>query len=148
MQTPKGPSLHIPSALKSLIKPDTLILFNKADLVSAAVCKQALALSGHMSWTVSLTTGEFTPEFLSDFSGTLQDRYDQPIIVHLLLFMICSHFRFHLNEAELFGGIPLVTRERHRIHLESACRFLQAFLDTGMLATRFVRLIALHSYNL
>ncbi|KAG6867754.1 hypothetical protein C0993_011634 [Termitomyces sp. T159_Od127] len=111
-QTSKGPSLHIPSALKSLIKADTLILFNKADLASASVCKQALTLSGHMSWAVSLTTGKSTTEFLSEFAGTLQDR-------------------FHLDEAELSGETPLVTRERHRVHLESACRFLQAFLDTA-----------------
>ncbi|KAG6896870.1 hypothetical protein C0992_005561 [Termitomyces sp. T32_za158] len=111
-QTPEGPSLHVPSALKSLIGPDTLILFNKADLASAAVCKQALTLSGHTSWTVSLSTGESTSEFLSEFARTVQDR-------------------FHLNEAELFGEMPLVNRERHRVHLESACRFLQAFLDTA-----------------
>ncbi|KAG6861491.1 hypothetical protein C0995_015918 [Termitomyces sp. Mi166 len=112
VRTSKGPCLHIPSALESLMKPDTLILFNKSDLVPAAACEQALTLSGHMGWAISLTTGEAISEFLSGFAGALQDR-------------------FNLNQTELSGETPLVTRERHRVHLESACRFLQAFLDTA-----------------
>ena len=33
--------------------------------------------------------------------------------------------RFHLNDVQA----PLITRARHRIHLENASRFLQAFLE-------------------
>lgn len=29
--------------------------------------------------------------------------------------------------------MPLITRARHRVHLESACQFLQAFLETRVL---------------
>ncbi|KNZ73667.1 tRNA modification GTPase GTPBP3, mitochondrial [Termitomyces sp. J132] len=111
LHTPKGLCLHIPPALENLIKPDTLILFNKSDMASAEACKQALTLSGHTAWAVSLTTGQATPEFLTGFAEALQHR-------------------FNLNETELSGETPLITRERHRVHLESACRFLQAFLDT------------------
>ncbi|KAF5388251.1 hypothetical protein D9615_000021 [Tricholomella constricta] len=110
-QTPDGPKLNIPWGLEDLLSPETLILFNKSDLSSSAACNEALALSGRTSWTASLGTGEGTADFLSGFAKALQDRFD-------------------LRE-DKSAELPLITRERHRVHLESACRFLQAFLDTS-----------------
>ncbi|KAG6853224.1 hypothetical protein C0991_005891 [Blastosporella zonata] len=110
-ETAYGPRLRIPSALESLLTPGTLILFNKSDLASSAACEQALTLCGRTAWATSLSTGAATDEFLSGFAGALHDR-------------------FHLSENELSGETPLITRERHRVQLESACQFLQAFLDT------------------
>ncbi|KAG6813190.1 hypothetical protein H0H92_013310 [Tricholoma furcatifolium] len=113
VETPGGPRLCIPPAVESLITPNTLILFNKADLTSAATCEQALALSYHTSWVTSLTTSQAASEFMPKFAKALQDR-------------------FNLDESELSGETPLITRERHRAHLETACLFLKAFLDTPL----------------
>ncbi|KAG6906560.1 hypothetical protein DXG01_013188 [Tephrocybe rancida] len=111
VQTSEGPRLRIPSALQSLITPNTLILFNKSDLASPLARDHAIKLADHVAWAASLSTGDSTGDFLSGFAEALHDR-------------------FNLNETELSGKTPLITRERHRVHLESACRFLQAFLDT------------------
>ncbi|KAG6836923.1 hypothetical protein H0H93_001289 [Arthromyces matolae] len=111
IESPTGPRLYIPPALESLITPDTMLLFNKSDLASAAACKQVLSLSGHKAWATSLVTGDKTPEFLSGFGEELQNL-------------------FKLNDVEFSNQTPLITRGRHRTHLETAARFLQAFLET------------------
>ena len=37
--------------------------------------------------------------------------------------------RFHLKDNWTPSQTPLITRARHRTHLESACQFLEAFLE-------------------
>ncbi|KAG5645773.1 hypothetical protein DXG03_005310 [Asterophora parasitica] len=110
------PKLAIPSTLSDLITPDTLILFNKSDLApnhNHTVDSLLTSTYGSASWTVSLGTGAGTSKFLRGFGEALQDR-----------------FNLH-DDALSSEDAPLITRERHRVHLESACRFLQAFLDTA-----------------
>ncbi|KAF8075970.1 hypothetical protein FPV67DRAFT_1558557 [Lyophyllum atratum] len=100
--------LSLPEVLRSLITPDTLFLYNKSDLSSPNAPSQALALSSnshHTAWAASLGTGEGTTK---------------------LYVWICKS-----AAGSLSAETPLITRERHRVHLESACRFLQAFLDTS-----------------
>ncbi|KAG5635346.1 hypothetical protein H0H81_011649 [Sphagnurus paluster] len=109
-------SLHIPEEMAELITQDTMFLLNKSDLSSTHTCTAALALSysqGHTAWAASLGTGEGTGAFLAGFARAL-------------------HHRFNLRdgEAEQEREVPLITHARHRVHLESARRFLQAFLDT------------------
>jgi len=48
-------------------------------------------------------------EFLAGLAQNLKDRFDM----------------------EADDRVPLITRARHRVHLETACRFLEAFLDTS-----------------
>ncbi|GLB33395.1 putative tRNA modification GTPase TrmE [Lyophyllum shimeji] len=116
VETPEGPSLMMPPGLETLIAPETLFLFNKSDLSSPSAHQQVLKLAGargqHSAWVASLSSGEGTTDFLSGFAAALHDR-------------------FNLGEDEFSAEMPLITRERHRVHLESARRFLQAFLDTS-----------------
>ncbi|KAF9468779.1 tRNA modification GTPase TrmE, partial [Collybia nuda] len=110
-----GPQLRIPKALKQLITPNTHFLFNKSDLLKSPISSQALcSLTGKPAWTASLTTGEGLTKFLEGFSVALQNR-----------------LRYDLHEDRPSSQAPLITRARHRIHLESACRFLEAFLRTS-----------------
>ncbi|GBE79231.1 tRNA modification GTPase TrmE [Sparassis latifolia] len=106
-------TIHIPPAISSLISEDTILLLNKADLVSASHINAISKLLGvKHTWQVSLTSGEGTQAFLEGFGRALQERYDM--------------LQERVSEIEE----PLITHSRHRAHLESASKFLQAFLDT------------------
>ncbi|TFK56232.1 tRNA modification GTPase GTPBP3 [Heliocybe sulcata] len=111
IETAQGgePCLRIPPTLEPLVTPDTFILFNKTDLVS--IPTEVRGLEARRSWTVSLTKGEGMKEFMEGFARALRERYDI----------------LQDGHAEQ----PVITHARHRVHLESALRFLDAFLDTA-----------------
>ncbi|RDB20468.1 tRNA modification GTPase GTPBP3, mitochondrial [Hypsizygus marmoreus] len=112
VQTQTGPRIQLPPSLKPLITPETFFLFNKSDLLPTTISPETFSASGYSdAWIVSLDTGEGTSGFLSGFAKALQDR-------------------FNLHD-DLSAETPLITRARHRVHLESACRFLEAFLETS-----------------
>jgi len=64
------------------------------------------------AWSTSLVTNQGTREFVQGLAEALKSR-------------------FNINDQTINKThAPLITRARHRVHLESACRFLKAFLDT------------------
>ncbi|KAF9004780.1 hypothetical protein BDQ17DRAFT_1473977, partial [Cyathus striatus] len=101
--TPSG-GLNIPEELKALVTPETFFLLNKSDLASSSHVPLERA------WIASLQTGQGTQDFLTGFGERLKKK-------------------FELGDMP-DSRTPIITRERHRMHLESAARFLQAFLDT------------------
>lgn len=104
-------SLEIPQSLKSLVSPNTFFLLNKSDLCPS-VPEQSFGHEFHgRAWSVSLTTGAGTSEFLEGFSAALQERYN-------------------LFQDESQSEAPLITHARHRTHLTSALQFVEAFLAT------------------
>ncbi|THU78787.1 tRNA modification GTPase TrmE [Dendrothele bispora CBS 962.96] len=104
------PSMHTPLTLKTLFKPDTCFLLNKSDLLATAVSENDIRqLLGNKAWVTSLSTGQGTSEFLKGLSEVLQDRYD-------------------LGD-DNSSQTSLITHARHRTHLESASRFIDAFLE-------------------
>ncbi|KAI0723495.1 tRNA modification GTPase TrmE [Earliella scabrosa] len=105
----KNWTLNMPPAVAPLIKDDTLFLLNKMDLLADA---PRSATFPHTTWMCSLGTGQGTHTFMKLIGEDLQKRY------HLL------------NESGSTPEEPLITHARHRAHLESALRFLEAFLDT------------------
>ncbi|KAK2462332.1 hypothetical protein APHAL10511_005638 [Amanita phalloides] len=109
----------LPEAVRSLVNSNTFFLFNKVDLVDSGpdenILRTALAklrqdVSNH-AWAASLATGDGMREFMSGFAGAL-------------------HQRFNVFETDTRGHAPLITRERHRVHLEASCSHLEAFLST------------------
>ncbi|KAI0829337.1 tRNA modification GTPase TrmE [Trametes gibbosa] len=99
--------LQIPPLLAPLVTKDTLILVNKSDLLPS---NRKLSMSA--TWQVSLSTGEGTAEFMKGFAEILQQRYN-----------MLSDDGSHMEQ-------PLITHARHRVHLENALQFLNAFLVT------------------
>lgn len=108
-----------PSELSPMISSDnTFLLLNKSDLlqdldptsVQTLAKRAGHALGIPKAWVVSLDTSTGTDEFLSDLSTILRQRYN--------------------SDVGRTGPTPLVLNSRHRAHLESASRFLAAFLDT------------------
>lgn len=99
--------VEIPPTLEPLVGPDTFVLLNKQDLTHSIPFS---IIGDRQSWAVSLATGEGTKEFLDGFAEALRKRYDL----------------IQDSQAEQ----PLLTHARHRVHLESALRFLDAFLET------------------
>lgn len=141
----------IPPDIKDLVTPTTYFLFNKSDLVSPSqrqLFQQGLLAHPHeedtlanlkgRSWTASLVTSEGSHEFVQGLAESLKSRYG----VSFLSACTAAHylaalFRFDIHDPnsaaqgsqsqnKLHG--PLITRARHRVHLESACKFLEAFL--------------------
>ncbi|KAI0301868.1 hypothetical protein B0F90DRAFT_1715971 [Multifurca ochricompacta] len=112
--TPSGPRLHIPAEIAPLVTPNTFILLNKMDLLPTSVLMPTLtALPQHGCWAVSLASQTGTGEFVAGLATELQDRYNL------------------IQDAEGEDtNVPLITHARHRVHLESALEFLDAFLDT------------------
>ncbi|KAL0581206.1 mitochondrial splicing system protein [Marasmius crinis-equi] len=103
--------IRLPSGVQPLINPNTCFLLNKTDLISSpSNVRDVLGLPYERAWTVSLTTGEGTSEFLSGFASALQE-----------------HFKLYdrLGSTEA----PVITHVRHRAHLETASRFIEAFLQ-------------------
>ncbi|KAF7982307.1 hypothetical protein HWV62_28988 [Athelia sp. TMB] len=106
--TEHGPEIQIPTSLEPLITPKTLFLLNKADI--SRLDTLPVHHTGAKTWVTSLNTGDGTEQFLDDFAATLRERYE--------------YSDDHSHDT------PLITHARHRTHLESALRFLDAFLDT------------------
>ncbi|TFK43034.1 tRNA modification GTPase TrmE [Crucibulum laeve] len=111
---PSSPhSLAIPPDINELITPDTHILFNKSDLLSSSVNINDMELYGQRGasmWSVSVANQAGLKEFLEGFGDIIKAKYE-------------------LSDTPS-SQAPIITRERHRVHLESAAKFLQAFLDT------------------
>jgi len=106
-----GSHIKIPPSIASLITPETFFLLNKSDLAPAFI-PEIQTLFNTKAWVASLSTGQGMREFLDNFSRALQERY-------------------HLLDGQNNSEVPLITHARHRVHLESALRFLEAFLDTS-----------------
>ncbi|KAJ7283402.1 hypothetical protein C8J57DRAFT_1053607 [Mycena rebaudengoi] len=106
----------LPASVRALITPDTFVLFNKMDLCEKPQAQlhhsRILRHSSPHRWATSLKTGQGTAEFLAGFAAALKEKYalqDDPSGAHA----------------------PLITHARHRVHLESAAHFLEAFLATA-----------------
>ncbi|KAI8984989.1 tRNA modification GTPase TrmE [Trametes punicea] len=109
----EGWELQLPSAIAPLVNENTLILLNKIDLLPPGGCPVPFkTLLGSTAWQVSLNTGEGTQEFMNGFAHVLQQRYNL------------------LSEEGSAPEEPLISHARHRVHMENALRFLDAFLET------------------
>jgi len=105
----------IPDSVASLISPNTFLLLNKVDQIerSPELVQSVMTDVGvTRAWDISLATGEGTQMFMERFAEALRERYN-------------------LLEGGLDRDVPLITHARHRVHLESALRFLEAFLEYG-----------------
>ncbi|KAF7313473.1 tRNA modification GTPase TrmE [Mycena chlorophos] len=102
---------NLPSVVAELVTENTFVLFNKSDLRPDASANEPNTTNGTPThrWTTSLKTGEGTTEFLTGFAQALKTRFD-------------------LDEDS--PHTPLITHARHRVHLESAAGFIEAFLET------------------
>ncbi|KAI0786462.1 tRNA modification GTPase GTPBP3 [Abortiporus biennis] len=110
-----GRDISMPPELSSMIsRNDTYFLFNKSDLLQSSSVKNleisVPSLNASGVWIVSLTTGAGISKFLKEFGHALQQRYG-------------------LLKEQQGGSEPLITHARHRVHLENARRFLEAFID-------------------
>ena len=111
------PIRHFRSIISSLV--------NKSGNKSrhAWICTRA-------SWSSKITVCNplpLTPPFF--FSG------DYIILYYIFksAFFISFSTSFNINDQTMNQThAPLITRARHRVHLESACMFLKAFLDTRL----------------
>lgn len=99
--------VEVPESVRGTVTQNTYFLYNKCDLATPE--QLAAVASAPRSWVTSLTSGKGTAAFMDGFSSELQERY--------------------LNGVS--EDPPLITHARHRVHLESAARFVQAFLDTA-----------------
>ncbi|KAL0949053.1 hypothetical protein HGRIS_009146 [Hohenbuehelia grisea] len=108
--------LQIPTDIQSLINEKTFLLLNKSDLCSSSngMC-EALSSLSQRSWIASLNSLEGTVEFLNGLAQVLKQRYE-----------VQSEY-----DSQMQDEAPLVTHARQRIHLESAVRHLDVFLETG-----------------
>ncbi|CAL1702025.1 unnamed protein product [Somion occarium] len=111
-------SKNIDSILASEITSDNIyVLLNKRDLLPTETYErlesglQKWNIRG--AWAISLATGEGTREFLEKFEQILKERYGL------------------VDEPTASGPRPLVSNARHSVHLETALRFINAFLDTS-----------------
>ncbi|KAJ7937424.1 tRNA modification GTPase TrmE [Mycena leptocephala] len=102
--------IKFPPSVKTLITDETFILFNKSDLIEN---RDELRFRGPHRWTTSLMTGQGTTEFLAGFAKALQIKYA-------------------LTDDDASNQTPLITHARHRVHLESAAQFIDAFLATSV----------------
>ena len=121
--------------------PSTPIKMQKLDASGSSFHSQA--------WSTSLVTNQGTHEFVQGLAEVLKSRYvirfSPPFLNFLcgqnfscaLFFYLGNLFKsvllssFNINDQTINKThAPLITRARHRVHLESACRFLKAFLDT------------------
>ncbi|KAJ8697649.1 mitochondrial splicing system protein [Pleurotus ostreatus] len=127
---------QIPSSVASLITENTCFLLNKADLLDSTIPTASLGVASQLLeramgkeangekmeaaarweniWAVSLQNGKGTEEFLQSFAKSLKHRYDISADDNVL------------NDSYT----PLITHTRQRVHLESAARFIEAFLST------------------
>ncbi|KAJ7179503.1 tRNA modification GTPase TrmE [Mycena filopes] len=106
---PESNEVEYPAAVRRLLTDDTFFLFNKSDLYEG---RDQSRLLGPRRWVASLKTGEGTNEFLAGFAKALQEKYA-------------------LSDDVSSSHTPLITHARHRVHLESAVQFIDAFLETS-----------------
>ncbi|KAF5363775.1 hypothetical protein D9756_000881 [Leucocoprinus leucothites] len=128
-------AIRLPEAILDLVAvPSTYFVLNKADLLdqdltSINLAFQQLDDSGPASvhplllndrtWIMSLSKQEGTSQFLEHFGCELRR-----------LFSIDTLTQTQGDGKEISNfHAPIITRARHRVHLESACTFLQAFLE-------------------
>ncbi|EIN10245.1 tRNA modification GTPase TrmE [Punctularia strigosozonata HHB-11173 SS5] len=105
-------SLQVPDAVRSLVKPDTIFLLNKADTVEGNTLSDYLsAFPAGRTWSCSVKTGDGMKTFMDGLTEILRERYD-------------------VLRTDQHSNDLLITHARHRVHLESALQFLQGFLDT------------------
>ncbi|KAJ7638461.1 tRNA modification GTPase TrmE [Roridomyces roridus] len=101
----KDLSVELPPTVRPFVTDETFVLFNKSDLDT-----------GDVRATPSLKTGKDTSEFLEGFAKALQKRYLS---------------RYLELSDDTSADTPLITHTRHRVHLESAAQFIDAFLATS-----------------
>jgi tRNA modification GTPase len=120
------PRLQIPESIVDLANsPNTYLVFNKSDLIGLDADNISLddvelpSSLPNYPWILSLAEKRGTNRFVEEFGQELQRLY--------------SPFSSQLNGS---GGkdvrnvhAPIITRARHREHLQAACSFLEAFLD-------------------
>ncbi|KAG9015035.1 mitochondrial splicing system protein [Tulasnella sp. JGI-2019a] len=102
----------IPDAITKLISPSTIVLLNKCDIahdIPESTLSNLIPDIAGAWWQGSVNTGTGMPEFMQGLAYVLQSRFD------------ISH-----PDRE-----PLITHARHRVHLESTLRYLDAFLQLG-----------------
>ncbi|GJJ07254.1 hypothetical protein Clacol_001454 [Clathrus columnatus] len=123
----------LPDAVLPLITEKTFFLLNKSDLVARPDLElnyPGIALYRN-AWAVSLKTESGMKGFLSDFGSILNSRLVSTS--KKFLNENDSSFAFFFLSVDRFGfcgdEIPLITRSRHRIHLENAVSYLDAFLS-------------------
>ncbi|KAF8211538.1 tRNA modification GTPase GTPBP3 [Mycena galopus ATCC 62051] len=100
---------EFPASVETLITDETFVLFNKSDLLGDTRAESRFHPN---RWITSLKTGNGTTEFLAGFAKALQRKYA-------------------LSDDGESGNAPLITHARHRVHLESAAQFIDAFLATS-----------------
>lgn len=110
-EVPTGPQIEIPEMIETMITSDTWFLLNKTDLVPHSTLSRIPSLHTGTIWMASMATGDGTESFLSALAQSIQHRFDPNV---------------HINSTYS----PCITRARHRVHLESAACFLEAFLRT------------------
>lgn len=130
----------LPEAVQSLFDSDTFLLLNKADLVcSTPVKTEEKDLLGAaltrlrrgdgdrlgQAWVTSLATGSGTQEFMTGLATALKHRLVSSLCKYAVV--LTHFFRFNVFETDIRAHAPLITRERHRVLLETTCNHLQAF---------------------
>ncbi|PPQ70478.1 hypothetical protein CVT24_013285 [Panaeolus cyanescens] len=120
--TPDKTIINIPEAVAPLLTQDSHILLNKSDLVPSINMTTVsiknvpgLDLTGRV-WAGSVSNGTGMAAFTESFSSSIK---------------ISLGIETGSGGADARIHAPLITRERHRVHLEAACRFLEAFLSYG-----------------
>ncbi|KAF7331723.1 tRNA modification GTPase TrmE [Mycena kentingensis (nom. inval.)] len=103
-----GGDVSLPSSVKTLVDDNTFVLLNKIDLFNGDASQLR---TGKHRWTTSLKTGAGTKEFLAGFADALKTKYS-------------------LDDSATSPHAPVITHARHRVHLESAAGFIEAFLQT------------------
>lgn len=114
-----------PSSVQQLLTSDTLFLFNKIDIAEGN-SNSPLIAEGR-AWEVSLTTSTGLSDFLEGFGSFLQKRCANLERLKAISFNFFFSFDFHNNENTI-----LITQNRHKVHLQNALTFLEAFLNICM----------------
>ncbi|KZV65655.1 tRNA modification GTPase TrmE [Peniophora sp. CONT] len=110
----EGGQIKIPVEMQDFVADhpeDTFVLLNKTDLTPTSALLENVSTAG--VWAVSLTEERGTSNFLQGLARALRQRFDV------------------LQDVQDAEDSPVVTHARHRQHLESALRFLDAFLAHG-----------------
>lgn len=134
-------TIQLPENITKLASAsNTYYILNKADLLdpdSGEVFPQSNNLHLNFgvqslksrTWILSLSQQQGTSQFLEGFGRELHRLFSVGPLMHGLV-----------EETKQFNvPVPIITRARHRVHLESASAFLQAFL--GCRTLFFVNLI-------
>jgi len=133
LSSPGSALVRLPDEVKDHLKPDTLFLLNKSDIITKLPPKPSFKLQEYginvdgnkcpHAWVVSLRTSEGTQLFLNDLAEILRMRY----FTHI--YRLNGHPNFFVRYA---NGIdrtsPLITHTRHRDFLEQAVMHLEEFI--------------------